>query len=62
MTASMITLAHISDIHLSPMPEIGLRDIYRSIVPFVLVMVVALAIVMAFPEIALWLPEQVYGR
>ena len=43
-------------------PEIGLRDIYRSIVPFVAVMVVALAIVMAFPEIALWLPEQVYGR
>ena len=23
----MITLAHISDIHLSPMPEIGLRDL-----------------------------------
>jgi len=43
-------------------PDIGLRDIYRSIVPFVFVMVVALAIVMAFPEIALWLPEQVYGR
>ena len=43
-------------------PEIGLRDIYRSIVPFVAVMVVALAIVMVFPEIALWLPEQVYGR
>jgi len=43
-------------------PEIGLRDIYRSIVPFVAVMVVALAIVMAFPQIALWLPEQVYGR
>ena len=36
-------------------PEIGLRDIYRSIVPFVDV-ALALAIVMAFPEIALWLP------
>ena len=43
-------------------PEIGLRDIYRSIIPFVAVMVVALAIVMVFPEIALWLPELVYGR
>ena len=43
-------------------PEIGLGDIYRSIVPFVLVMVVALALVMIFPEIALWLPEQHYGR
>ena len=42
-------------------PEITLRDIYRSILPFVLVMVLALAIVMIFPQIALWLPAQVYG-
>ncbi|MEC7256262.1 MAG: TRAP transporter large permease subunit [Pseudomonadota bacterium] len=42
--------------------EIGLRDIYRSIVPFVMVMVVALTIVMAFPQIALWLPDYVYGK
>jgi TRAP-type mannitol/chloroaromatic compound transport system permease large subunit len=42
-------------------PEIGLRDIYRSIIPFVGVMVLALAIVMIFPQIALWLPETVYG-
>ncbi|SHH57280.1 TRAP transporter large permease [Marivita hallyeonensis] len=41
-------------------PEIGLRDIYTSIIPFVLVMVCALAIVMAFPEIALWLPGYIY--
>lgn len=43
-------------------PEITLTDIYRSIVPFVLVMVVALTIVMLFPQIALWLPEYVYGK
>ena len=42
-------------------PEIGLVDIYRSIVPFVGVMILALAIVMAFPDIALWLPQTVYG-
>ena len=42
-------------------PEITLRDIYSSILPFVLVMVLALALVMAFPEIALWLPGYVYG-
>ena len=42
-------------------PEIGLRDIYASIIPFVLVMVAALALVMAFPSIALWLPGYVYG-
>jgi len=43
-------------------PEIGLKDIYRSILPFVLVMTFALAMVMIFPEIALWLPEYVYGK
>ena len=43
-------------------PEIGLGDIYRSIIPFVLVMVVALALVMIFPQLALWLPEQHYGK
>ncbi|WP_299646735.1 TRAP transporter large permease subunit [uncultured Jannaschia sp.] len=42
-------------------PEIGIRDIYRSIVPFVFVMILALALVMIFPQIALWLPDQVYG-
>jgi tripartite ATP-independent transporter DctM subunit len=43
-------------------PEITLRDIYASIIPFVLVMIAALAIVMTFPEIALWLPGYVYGN
>jgi len=43
-------------------PEITLSDIYRSIGPFVLVMLVALALVMAFPQIALWLPNYVYGK
>lgn len=43
-------------------PEISLKDIYSSILPFVLVMVVALAIVMSFPQIALWLPNYVYGK
>lgn len=43
-------------------PEITLADIYRSITPFVLVMVFGLAIVMAFPEVALWLPNWHYGK
>jgi len=43
-------------------PEITLADIYRSISPFVLVMILALILVMTFPQIALWLPEQVYAR
>jgi tripartite ATP-independent transporter DctM subunit len=38
-------------------PEVSLMDIYRSIIPFVAVMIIGLGIVMAFPEIATWLPE-----
>jgi len=43
-------------------PEIGLTDIYKSIIPFVGVMILALTLVMVFPQIALWLPNYVYGK
>jgi tripartite ATP-independent transporter DctM subunit len=43
-------------------PEISLVDIYRSIIPFVLVMIVGLTLVMMFPQIALWLPGLHYGK
>jgi tripartite ATP-independent transporter DctM subunit len=43
-------------------PEITLSDIYRSITPFVLVMLVGLMIVMAFPQIATYLPELYFRR
>ena len=42
--------------------EISLADIYRSIIPFVLVMCLGLAIVMIFPEIATWLPDYISRR
>lgn len=42
--------------------EIGLLDIYRSIIPFVLMMVLTIVILMIFPQIALWLPNLVYGK
>ena len=43
-------------------PDVTLKDIYRSILPFVSVMVLALVLIMRFPQIALWLPEYVYGQ
>ncbi|MEQ9488471.1 MAG: TRAP transporter large permease subunit [Alphaproteobacteria bacterium] len=43
-------------------PEIGLRDIYSSIIPFVFIMILALTLIMIFPEIALWLPDYVYSK
>ncbi|MBD3786982.1 MAG: TRAP transporter large permease subunit [Sphingomonadales bacterium] len=43
-------------------PEFTLPVIYRSVAPFVLVMVLTLVLVMVFPELALWLPREVLGR
>jgi len=43
-------------------PEISLKDIYGSIFPFVIAMIVALILVMVFPQIALWLPQSIYAR
>jgi tripartite ATP-independent transporter DctM subunit len=42
--------------------EVTLIDIYKSIVPFVFIMLVGLALVIIFPEIALWLPNHVYVK
>ena len=42
-------------------PEVHITSIYRGIVPFVLLQLVALVAVVIFPQIALWLPGAVYG-
>lgn len=42
--------------------EITLGDIYRSVIPFVLIMILGLAIVMIFPQIALFLPNLYFGK
>ena len=41
-------------------PEITMGDIYKSVTPFVLVMVGTLVLIMALPDIALWLPNRIY--
>jgi tripartite ATP-independent transporter DctM subunit len=42
-------------------PEMTLRHMYVGVVPFLFIQMVALFIVMLFPETALWLPDQVLG-
>lgn len=42
-------------------PEVSLRDIYVSVTPFVVIMGLTLALVMIYPQIALWLPTWHYG-
>ncbi len=38
-------------------PSITMQDIYRSVIPFVALQGLGLALVMIFPQIALWLPR-----
>ena len=42
-------------------PEVTLGDIYRSVWPFVMIMLLGLGLITAFPQLALWLPELYYG-
>lgn len=39
-------------------PEISMTDIYRSIIPFVGLLILGLILIMIFPEIATWLPSR----
>lgn len=41
-------------------PEIKVTDIYRGVVPFIIIQLIALAIVFLVPEIATWLPGVAY--
>jgi C4-dicarboxylate transporter, DctM subunit len=43
-------------------PDIGLGPIIWGTLPFVLLMAVAVVILTVVPEIALWLPNAIYGR
>ncbi len=42
--------------------EITLAHMYRGILPFIGVQVVVLGLVLAFPQLVLWLPEVAFGR
>jgi tripartite ATP-independent transporter DctM subunit len=38
-------------------PDITLQDIFRAVLPFIALQIIGLALVMIFPQIALWLPQ-----
>jgi tripartite ATP-independent transporter DctM subunit len=38
-------------------PEVKIQQIYKGIIPFVVIQLIGLGLVMAFPDIALWLPR-----
>ena len=38
-------------------PDVTLQEIFRGVIPFIFIQIAGLALVMLFPEIALWLPK-----
>ncbi|MBI5606560.1 MAG: TRAP transporter large permease subunit, partial [Deltaproteobacteria bacterium] len=42
-------------------PEVKLTDIYRGVVPFIILQLIGLALTLLFPELVLWLPAKAYG-
>ena len=43
-------------------PELRLVDMYRGVIPFIVLHFVCLALIVIFPELALWLPEIMFDR
>ena len=43
-------------------PEYSMGDVYRGIIPFVMIQVIALASLVAFPQIITYLPDVFFGR
>ena len=43
-------------------PEVATTAIYRGVIPFIAVQLLALALLALFPEIATWLPGALYGN
>jgi TRAP-type mannitol/chloroaromatic compound transport system permease large subunit len=42
-------------------PEISLNQIFSAMWPFIGLQLVAIALVLLYPDIAMWLPRAVYG-
>ncbi len=43
-------------------PHVKLTEIFNGSLPFVFMVFMTMALVYIFPELALWLPDQLYGR
>ena len=43
-------------------PEVSTQAIYRGVIPFVAIQILALILLALFPAIATWLPGQIYGN
>ena len=42
-------------------PEIKVTDMFKGVVPYIILQLIGIGIIMSFPQIALWLPEMMIG-
>ncbi len=42
-------------------PEVNLLDIYKGVIPFIILQLIGLFIVMGWPKLVIWLPSVAYG-
>ncbi|MFZ5676056.1 MAG: TRAP transporter large permease [Pseudomonadota bacterium] len=42
--------------------HVNINDIFRGVMPFIFIVLIAMVLLYAFPEIGMWLPRQVYGH
>ena len=42
-------------------PEVELVDIYRGVVPFIILQLIGLIIIAIWPQLVIWLPAIAYG-
>ena len=42
-------------------PEIKLQDMFRGVIPFIILQLITLAIIASFPQTVLWLPSKLLG-
>ncbi|MGV0033903.1 MAG: TRAP transporter large permease subunit [Candidatus Azotimanducaceae bacterium WSBS_2022_MAG_OTU7] len=42
-------------------PEVATSDIYRGVVPFIIIQLMMLVVLAFLPELATWLPSRIYG-
>ena len=45
----------------SAAPTVSITDVYRGVIPFVILQLIVLGLVVAFPDMVIWLPAKVYG-
>ncbi len=42
--------------------HVNINDIFKGVMPFIFLVIASMALLYTFPQIGLWLPQQIYGR